>query len=120
MEKLKVLIAEDDAVSRRLMEASVTNWGHEAVCADAMSLPFRDGAFDCIFIGYGLRNFPRLEKAVREMLLALGENPDREGLLRTPNRVARSMAEHAVLFDCGSRICSQCVRNRCGTRLGPA
>ena len=34
MEKLKVLIAEDDAVSRRLMEASVTNWGHEAVCAD--------------------------------------------------------------------------------------
>ena len=34
MEKLKVLIAEDDAVSRRLMEASLTNWGHEAVCAN--------------------------------------------------------------------------------------
>jgi len=39
----------------------------EAVCADAMSLPFRDQAFDCVFIGYGLRNFPRLEKAVAEI-----------------------------------------------------
>ena len=35
----------------------------------------------------------RIEKAVREILLAVGENPDREGLLKTPNRVARSYAE---------------------------
>src|SRR5262245_27974759 len=35
----------------------------------------------------------RIEKAVREILLAIGENPDREGLLKTPNRVARSYAE---------------------------
>src|SRR5262245_35875618 len=35
----------------------------------------------------------RIEKAVREILLAVGENPDREGLLRTPQRVARSYAE---------------------------
>jgi len=39
----------------------------KAVCADAMSLPFRDQAFDCVFIGYGLRNFPCLEKAVAEI-----------------------------------------------------
>jgi demethylmenaquinone methyltransferase/2-methoxy-6-polyprenyl-1,4-benzoquinol methylase len=39
----------------------------EAVCADAMSLPFPNRAFDCVFIGYGLRNFPRLEKAVAEI-----------------------------------------------------
>jgi demethylmenaquinone methyltransferase/2-methoxy-6-polyprenyl-1,4-benzoquinol methylase len=39
----------------------------DAVCADAMTLPFSDGAFDCVFIGYGLRNFPRLEKAVAEI-----------------------------------------------------
>ena len=39
----------------------------EAVCADAMALPFPDQAFDCVFIGYGLRNFPRLEKAVAEI-----------------------------------------------------
>ncbi len=36
---------------------------------------------------------PRLENAVREMLLAIGEDPDREGLLDTPARVARSWAE---------------------------
>ncbi len=35
----------------------------------------------------------RIEKAVREILLAIGENPDREGLLKTPNRVARAYVE---------------------------
>lgn len=31
----------------------------------------------------------RIEKAVRELLIALGDDPDREGLIDTPNRVAR-------------------------------
>jgi GTP cyclohydrolase IA len=35
----------------------------------------------------------RLEAAVREILLAVGENPDREGLVETPARVARMYAE---------------------------
>jgi GTP cyclohydrolase I len=35
----------------------------------------------------------RIEKAVREILIAVGEDPDREGLLDTPKRVARSYAE---------------------------
>ncbi len=35
----------------------------------------------------------RAEKAVRELLIAIGEDPDREGLLATPARVARSYAE---------------------------
>jgi len=35
----------------------------------------------------------RIERAVREILLAVGENPDREGLMQTPARVARSYAE---------------------------
>jgi GTP cyclohydrolase I len=35
----------------------------------------------------------RIEKAVREILLAVGEDPDREGLLKTPSRVARAYAE---------------------------
>ncbi|HEY2948470.1 MAG TPA: GTP cyclohydrolase I FolE [Micromonosporaceae bacterium] len=35
----------------------------------------------------------RIEKAVREILIALGEDPDREGLVRTPARVARAYAE---------------------------
>jgi len=36
---------------------------------------------------------PRLRAAVREMLLAIGEDPDREGLHDTPARVARLYAE---------------------------
>jgi GTP cyclohydrolase IA len=35
----------------------------------------------------------RMEKAVREILIAIGENPDRDGLQRTPARVARAYAE---------------------------
>ncbi len=35
----------------------------------------------------------RIEKAVREIIEALGEDPDREGLLETPERVARFYAE---------------------------
>ncbi|WP_046468652.1 GTP cyclohydrolase I FolE [Allosalinactinospora lopnorensis] len=36
---------------------------------------------------------PRIEKAVREILLAIGEDPDREGLRETPARVARAYEE---------------------------
>lgn len=46
----------------------------------------------------GMANAPfdqkRAEAAVRELLLALGENPDREGLQETPARVARSLKEN--------------------------
>jgi GTP cyclohydrolase I len=35
----------------------------------------------------------RLERAVRELLLAIGEDPDRDGLRQTPARVARSYVE---------------------------
>ena len=35
----------------------------------------------------------RIEEAVREILLAVGEDPDREGLQETPARVARMYAE---------------------------
>ena len=35
----------------------------------------------------------RAEAAVRELLIAVGEDPDREGLQETPARVARSYAE---------------------------
>jgi GTP cyclohydrolase I len=35
----------------------------------------------------------RIEKAVREILLAIGEDPDREGVQRTPRRVAEMYAE---------------------------
>lgn len=38
-------------------------------------------------------DLPRIEKAVREILIAIGENPDRDGLQKTPARVARAYAE---------------------------
>lgn len=51
----------------------------------------------------------RIEKTVREILIAIGENPDREGLKNTPKRVAKmyeeilagyndSAEKHLVLF----------------------
>jgi GTP cyclohydrolase IA len=36
---------------------------------------------------------PRIERAVREILEAIGEDPDRDGLRDTPARVARAYAE---------------------------
>ncbi|MBO4474071.1 MAG: GTP cyclohydrolase I FolE [Clostridiales bacterium] len=38
-------------------------------------------------------DLPRIERAVREILIAVGEDPDREGLVETPNRVARMYGE---------------------------
>jgi GTP cyclohydrolase I len=36
---------------------------------------------------------PRIEAAVREILAAIGEDPDRDGIVQTPARVARMYAE---------------------------
>ena len=38
-------------------------------------------------------DLPRIEAAVREILLAIGEDPERDGLQATPGRVARMYAE---------------------------
>lgn len=38
-------------------------------------------------------DLPRIERAVREILLAIGEDPDRSSLCETPARVARMYAE---------------------------
>lgn len=38
-------------------------------------------------------DFERAEAAVRELLIAVGEDPDREGLKETPTRVAKSYQE---------------------------
>ena len=36
---------------------------------------------------------PRIQRAVREILVAIGEDPDRDGLVETPQRVAKAYAE---------------------------
>jgi GTP cyclohydrolase I len=41
----------------------------------------------------GRVDLARIERAVREILVAVGEDPDREGLIETPARVARMYAE---------------------------
>ncbi|MEJ6550069.1 MULTISPECIES: GTP cyclohydrolase I FolE [unclassified Corynebacterium] len=50
----------------------------------------------------------RAEAAVRELLLAVGEDPDREGLLETPARVARAYRESfAGLYDDPAEVLSK-------------
>ena len=41
----------------------------------------------------GVFDFERAQAAVRELLIAVGEDPDRDGLQDTPARVARAYAE---------------------------
>jgi len=43
--------------------------------------------------GYRPIDKARIEAAVRELLSAIGEDPDREGLLGTPDRIARACEE---------------------------
>jgi len=43
--------------------------------------------------GGGEFDLPRIERAVREILLAIGEDPERDGLRDTPARVARAYAD---------------------------
>lgn len=67
--------------------------------ATAITDSHRENA--CMSSFYEDRNEPRpngvdlkrIERAVREILDAVGEDPDREGLLETPARVARMYAE---------------------------
>lgn len=49
-------------------------------------LPSHTGAADPV-------DLERIAKAVREILIAVGENPEREGLLDTPKRVAKAYRE---------------------------
>ena len=63
-----------------------------SVCADASALPFAASSFDAVFIGYGLRNFPRLSTALEEVHRVLKPGgvlvsldfflPERSGLQR--------------------------------------
>jgi GTP cyclohydrolase I len=51
-------------------------------------------------------DLPRVARAVREILLALGEDPEREGLVDTPGRVARAYRElmRGTREDAGSHL----------------
>jgi len=50
-----------------MLQLALRRGVHDAVCGDAGRLPFADSSFDCVFIGYGLRNFPNLTQALSEI-----------------------------------------------------
>lgn len=54
-------------LTERMLHLARRRGVEDAVCADAGRLPFADGSFDCVFIGYGLRNFPNLSVALSEI-----------------------------------------------------
>jgi GTP cyclohydrolase I len=52
-----------------------------------------DDEFDNVGNGAAPVDTARIERAVREILLAIGEDPERSGLQDTPKRVAKAYAE---------------------------
>jgi demethylmenaquinone methyltransferase/2-methoxy-6-polyprenyl-1,4-benzoquinol methylase len=54
-------------ITERMLQLARRRGVTDAVCGDAGMLPFPDHTFDCVIIGYGLRNFPNLDVAVREI-----------------------------------------------------
>jgi demethylmenaquinone methyltransferase/2-methoxy-6-polyprenyl-1,4-benzoquinol methylase len=54
-------------ITERMLQLARARGVQHTVCADAGMLPFPDHSFDCVFVGYGLRNFPNLNVAVSEI-----------------------------------------------------
>ncbi|HKE25139.1 MAG TPA: ubiquinone/menaquinone biosynthesis methyltransferase [Bryobacteraceae bacterium] len=54
-------------ITERMLQLARERGVERGVCGDACALPFPDGTFDAVFIGYGLRNFPNLKLAVNEI-----------------------------------------------------
>jgi demethylmenaquinone methyltransferase/2-methoxy-6-polyprenyl-1,4-benzoquinol methylase len=54
-------------ITERMLQLARGRGVEHTVCGDAGMLPFPDHSFDCVFVGYGLRNFPNLNVAVREI-----------------------------------------------------
>lgn len=55
-------------ITEKMLRVARSRGLKEAVCGDAQKLPFADASFDCVFVGYGLRNFPSLDAALREIM----------------------------------------------------
>jgi len=54
-------------ITERMLQLARARGVQHTVCGDAGLLPFPDDSFDCVFVGYGLRNFPNLNVAVSEI-----------------------------------------------------
>src|SRR6185503_5340550 len=65
-----------------------------ADCAGPTATAFDQGiSSGSLKLAAGPVDLPRIERAVKEILAAVVEDPNREGLLETPARVARMYAE---------------------------
>ncbi len=89
----------DDGSSARIFVCRCSNGRRRAggcerlVAADAMRLPFADGAFDAVTVAFGLRNMASYAGALREMrrVLRAGRTPADSGFFRAARLVARSL-----------------------------
>jgi demethylmenaquinone methyltransferase / 2-methoxy-6-polyprenyl-1,4-benzoquinol methylase len=54
-------------ITERMLHLARERGVEHTLCGDAGLLPFPDHSFDCVFVGYGLRNFPKLDVAVQEI-----------------------------------------------------
>ena len=54
-------------ITERMLQLARGRGVQQAVCGDAGMHPFPDDSFACVFVGYGLRNFPNLDVAVSEI-----------------------------------------------------
>jgi demethylmenaquinone methyltransferase/2-methoxy-6-polyprenyl-1,4-benzoquinol methylase len=54
-------------ITERMLQLARGRGVEQTVCGDAGMLPFPDQTFDCVIVGYGLRNFPNLGVAVSEI-----------------------------------------------------
>lgn len=54
-------------ITEVMLQQAQTHDVPDAVCGTAVSLPFAESAFDCVFVGYGMRNFPDLDTAIQEI-----------------------------------------------------
>lgn len=57
--------------ARRLGRRAAGLPARQALCADALRLPFRDASLDFVTVGYGLRNVADLDACLREILRVL-------------------------------------------------
>ena len=57
----------DEMLARARRKSGEIRWMH----GDLTALPFEDGSFDVVTVGFGIRNVPELEDGLRELLRVL-------------------------------------------------
>lgn len=54
-------------LTERMLRLARNRGVARVICGDAAALPFADETFDCVFVGYGLRNFSDLSRSLCEI-----------------------------------------------------